>query len=263
MKEFPRFESRSAPFSKDAPPLENPEKFLEWLKWHNADQYDYEALRITADQVRTAIDWARSKGIDPRELSPAQIVLSQHAQLAEKEEKRLQEEEKGRVAALEAHKVELKDIFVPDVTTFHHATGSLETVKQIFKEGLLCSSALGLGPTAQSLERVHEQGLRAEESEAVEHKNIVQLAKAHRGGRYQIIIRLPEMTPAQSAQWEEERAEGQKSWTSLYVTELEAPVEVPSSGLAMTSWDAKLDPKYIVGAIDIDTGEFIDKSSTK
>ena len=241
--------SPSSDLSPD--PEEDPSKYLAYLKAHNPNYvYDDD---FTPDMIESAVAWAKSRGFDPGELSPAQIRLSQDFDLGDKTRSEIAEDVKNqREARLLANKQELEGILAPIEAAFFHATPSIENVQSILRNGLYCDSAQGLNGSAAVLDSVASDADAETRAEVIV-SNVRKLAYPHRGYRYELIIMLPKLSAEQKSDYRTRARQENVSATSYYMKKLAE--EVGAQGVEMT-YDAILPREYIRGYIDLDTGRF-------
>jgi hypothetical protein len=267
---------QSMDFDPENPPYDDPETFLAFLKWYHdpnrvaqiedsaerpAD-YVYDVLPVAAEMIPTAIVWARKKGIDPRDLSPAQIVgvysdskRPEHMRSDAIEERYQQTRDQWKRNLEQNEKLE--PILCPQKRTFIHATGrfgGLDAVNSILQHGLDVKDGSILG-TAGQLEQVKLTGeedeiMKEQMLNTVRAANIEILSSPHKGYQgniYEIIIQLPDLTDEQAQEMRQQRegwsgANGDS--TQFYITH-----DQKSSRFV-------LDPQYIMGYVDLETGEF-------
>lgn len=242
-------------FDADKPPIEDPKKMLAWLKWYNRKCYDYPES-ITPEMLLKAIAWAQANNFDVQDLTEAHIILSQGWSPDNKTliEQAAEEIEK-RIDNLRKNIPELISVLLPAENMWFHATPQAEAVSKIQKEGLQCNTVTGLSGIAESLTKKNER----QTDEEVIDANIKALASPHRGYRYLIILRLPELTEKQQREYRDKRLQGEiTSSTALFVTPRPQADVLKEHGAGI-SYNAIIDPEYITGYIDLDTGKYVAK----
>jgi|GEM_PF-5471855 len=256
------------------PPYEDPRAFLAFLReYHDPncdfsvkgakrrEPYDYDSLGVTEEMIPCAIAWAEKKGINPIKLSPAQIIGAYydatHSEQPSAEDLiRASEEEMRRWRSnLEKNRASLEGILNGHIRTFIHATGRFggeNSVASILKHGLVVGPGT-IQTTAKALERLYLLGTETKETasamqEEVVQKNMDSMASPHKGNQgntWQMIIQLPERNDAQKADMLHRRAAGEYGidGTEYFITETD-------------KGDFRLDSKYIIGYVDLETGIF-------
>ncbi|MBI2577088.1 hypothetical protein HYV84_07790 [Candidatus Woesearchaeota archaeon] len=202
--------------------------------------YDYDQPSITPDRVAKALVWAKNNGSDVKELTPAQIILSQNGN------ENLFEQAVARVNERRERLIKNRDKFewflFPQRTLLFHATSVEDTAKNILRKGLYCHTRLGLNGVASLFDR-------AGDKEEVIQRNIQRLSDTHRNYRFVVVVQLPMLTKEGVSNLKKEGCH----WTVYYVIKL--PEAIGAQGYERT-YDAVLPQKYILGYLDLDTMEF-------
>lgn len=258
-------------FDIENPPYDDPAKFLEFLRWYHSEKRFYEAtkredwknrvdvfdyddgLRVDANMIPKAIAVARRKGLDPRNLSPAQIIGFAGMDLENNEATHadFQRRQAGWEEKLKKNFAIIKDVLLPLQPTMVHSTNEL-SAQSILKQGLYVGTQPGLLHTAVKLYSVDSSDLTGEDLAEVKQitleRNLNTITKPHRGlygNTFVVVIRMPELTKEQKEELKEKRERGEGADT----TDNEDYYNKNNKG------EYFLDPKYIVGYINLDTGE--------
>lgn len=269
-RQFKEENSEETSFDLNNPPYDDPAKFLEFLRWYHSekrfddateredyknrtDVFDYDILQINSDMVSKAIAVARKKNLDPRDLSPAQIIGFAEAGLEEKEAAYVdfQRRQAGWEKKLKDNFAIIKDILLPHQPTLLHSTSEW-SAQSILKQGLYVGKRPGLLHTAVKLYSINTNDLSGEalvEAERItlEH-NLNTITNPHKGlygNTFVVVIRLPELKKEQKEELKEKRERGEGADT----TDNEDYYNKNDQG------EYFLNPKYIVGCINLDTGE--------
>lgn len=225
--------------------------FFDELRTANPD-YDYKG--ITDDMVTRGVEWAKSKGLDPRSLSPAQIFLSQGSSEVRNLAELADENKKRRLEVLTQNKDLLKQVLTSSGDIFAHATPSSETAQAILDSGLYCDSKLGLNGVAVALNKTPDQVTDKQQEQILE-ANIQKVVDTHQGYGFVVLVDLPALSENEKQAFEKRKAQGDNvSYSVRFAEKLGKPVTVNA-----VSYDAKLPVEYIKGYIDLDSGQFIPK----
>ena len=263
-------------FDIDNPPTD-PQEFLAFLKWYHGEErwkakkfagnnlpdvYDYS--QITPEMIPIAIKQAHEKGIDIKELNPAQIFLANaypDTDLLKKDE----EIRSMRIELLKKNQRQLEFILAPQSRFFIHATPTLENAQNIMEQGLYCGKE-GLSGSAISLDKgttpIEDEYIQERIRATVMENNMQKLADSHRGYRYQVIIELPKLNAEQKRDYESKKERGEHiEATSYFIKPLTEGKFFGAEGVEIV-YDAVLPPSFILGYIDLDEGNFIPQKGT-
>ena len=244
------------------PPIHDPARFLEFLKWLHSPRgleqwkrlgfasqlkfYDYSG--ITPDMIPKALASIQHEH-DPlhfgaTQLSPQQILDSQRAD-SEKDRAILTLKKfiGDRMDRLRKNR-ELMDIISGDRNLYIHATTDRETAEKIMRGGLFFSDLGG------SVVGLYRSGIISASRES----NLRTLVRSHGGYSYQVIIEFPKLTIQQLRIFYQRY---KRDRGLFFGKKLERKVVIPGPRGAIREFDKVLEPKFILGYVDLNNGQLV------
>lgn len=248
-------------FLAENPPVDDSALFLNWLKWYHGESrvdeladkgiygvavYDYDGLlgELTPEIVKKAIEWAKLHSFDYKDLSPAHFVTMRD--ISEDEFNRdVRFEQTKKIESwketLRSNRKNLEHFLLPTGDIRVHFTSG--TIKSILLNGLIVGNPEQINHTTVRLVQyrpAHDSVVDIEIRQKVEEENLDTLSHPHHNQTEAIVIEFPQ----------------QKIKPERFVDPVSSFI---IENIVFNKVQFVIDPQYIKGYIDLNTGQFHSK----